>query len=247
MTAAPEAHVLGLSRRDVEALVFIGEGYEVAQYELHEAVFRSRAPNVVSRFVVRVERLRLIVAERLHGFGVNRLRLTAAGAAHLGSHGIPCERLFVPRRAVALKDLAHTTWINDLRVAFMGLPQPPDVIHLAWQLARESAGMSPTIPDLLAVWRSAVNRIALTFACEVDLGAEPLADVFLPKLDRLCHDLRSHAEGERAVLVFTKGTRRLRRIEERRESFPLPLLPFLLPDETGPSAIAALRGLIRSD
>jgi hypothetical protein len=40
-----------LRDRDIEALAFIGKGYEVAQYQLHETIFPSRSPNVVSRFV----------------------------------------------------------------------------------------------------------------------------------------------------------------------------------------------------
>src|SRR3954447_1472356 len=97
-----------LRDRDIEALTFIGRGYEVAQYQLHEAVFAARSPNVASRFVIRASKRGFIVAERLGGIGMNRLRLTRRGREFLVARGIAADELFAPAKAVALKDLAHT-------------------------------------------------------------------------------------------------------------------------------------------
>ena len=109
-----------LSARDVEALLFIGEGYEVAQYQLHEAVFRRRSEVVVSRFVRRFVARGFLFAERWNNIGVNRLRLTSLGRDELVSRGFAkASQLFAPRKSVALKDVAHTLWINDLRILFL--------------------------------------------------------------------------------------------------------------------------------
>src|SRR5579859_1822195 len=69
-----------LSERDLSALRFIGEGFEVAQYQLHGAVFGNVSETVVSRFVLRSVRQDLLRVERLNGMGINRLRLTSKGA-----------------------------------------------------------------------------------------------------------------------------------------------------------------------
>jgi hypothetical protein len=76
--ADPHPSRTRLRIRDLEALAVVGRGYEVAQYQLHEAVFSSRSPNVVSRFVARAAK-RGLLAERLGGIGMNRLRLTTRG------------------------------------------------------------------------------------------------------------------------------------------------------------------------
>src|SRR5438128_267538 len=102
--------------RDLEGLAFIGRGYEVAQYQLHAAVFACRASTVVSRFVRRWAQRKMISVERLNRTGINRLRLTAAGRDFLVASGVRSADLFAPRRPTALKDLAHVLWINDLRV-----------------------------------------------------------------------------------------------------------------------------------
>jgi len=114
-----------LRDRDIEALAFIGRGFEVAQYQLHEAIFASRSPNVVSRFVIRASERGFIATERLGGIGMNRLRLTRRGREFLVNRGITEDELFAPAKAVALKDVAHTLAINDL-----GTPEPA-VAHLS--------------------------------------------------------------------------------------------------------------------
>src|SRR5437588_18020 len=114
-----------LSARDLQALAFIGEGYEIAQYQLQAAIFGDLSPTVVSRVVCRAVARGLVVAERVNGIGMNRLRLTQRGRdAVLDADGNPL-RLFAPRRAVAEKDWMHTLRINDLRVVLMTQQKPP--------------------------------------------------------------------------------------------------------------------------
>ena len=198
-----------LRDRDIEALAFIGRGYEVGQYQLHEAVFTSLAPNVVSRFVVRASERGYIAAERLGGIGMNRLRLTRLGRECLVDLGIGEDELFAPAKAVALRDVAHTLAINDLRVALLGLKNPPTLISPAWFLQRRLSS-ALAIPDLLVRWPAGAGARGLLLACEIDLGCERLAAVFLPKLERLCELLNDVAEGDRAgIIVFSRGAKRL--------------------------------------
>ncbi len=232
------ASQLGASRtrlrdRDIEALAFIGRGYEVAQYQLHEAVFTLRVPNVVSRFVTRTVERGFIVTERLGGIGMNRLRLTRRGRQFLVDCGIADDELFAPPKAVALKDVAHTLAINDLRVALLGLKKPPTLISPAWHLQRRLSS-APAIPDLLARWRAGAGARGLLLACEIDLGCERLATVFLPKLERLRELLNDAAEDDRAgIVVFTRGSRRVELLEGHACEASISVMPFTLPSASG--------------
>lgn len=221
-----------LRDRDIEALAFIGRGFEVAQYQLHEAVFGSRAPNVVSRFVIRVSARGLLAAERLGGIGMNRLRLTRLGREFLVERGLSEEELFAPRKAVALKDVAHTLAINDLRVALAGLANPPALIAPAWLLQRRMSS-ALAVPDLLARWSATKRGRGLLLACEIDLGCERLTSVFLPKLERLRELLSAAAEADRAgIVVFTRGSRRLELLEGVGDA-STPVMPFAIPTTSG--------------
>jgi hypothetical protein len=222
-----------LRDRDIEALAFIGRGYEVAQYQLHEAVFDSRSPNVVSRFVVRASERGFVAAERLGGIGMNRLRLTRRGREFLVGRGIAEDEIFAPAKAVALKDVAHTLAINDLRVALLGLKNPPALISPAWYLQRRLSS-APAIPDLLACWSGRIATRGVLLACEIDLGCERLATVFFPKLERLRELLSDAAEGDRAgIVVFTRGSRRLQLFEGQACEPSIPVMPFVLPNACG--------------
>ena len=222
-----------LRDRDNEALAFIGRGYEVAQYQLHEAVFASRAPNVVSRFVIRAFARGFIATERFGGIGMNRLRLTRRGREFLVERGNAQDELFAPAKAVALKDVAHTLAINDLRVALLGLKNPPTLISPAWFLQRRLSS-SPAIPDLLARWPAGAGSRGLLLACEIDLGCERLATVFLPKLERLRELLKDVAESDRAgIVVFTRGSRRVELLEVHAGEGAIPLMPFAIPNTSG--------------
>ncbi len=240
-----------LSDRDLAALRFIGEGYEVAQYQLHEAVFRERAATVVSRFVVRAKEHKLIVLERQDGVGINRLRLTARARTLLVDCGIAhVDEIFVPRLAVSPKDLAHTLWINDLRVAANQLVPPPNLALPAWALQRRLQPAPPAIPDLLAVWNKTTTRCGLALGSEVDLGGEGLK-VFLPKLARLFELIeRWSAPSVGLVLVLCRGERRQdsirREMEYQTTNTPhMALAVETLPEEPGRESIACLAALLR--
>jgi hypothetical protein len=236
-----------LRDRDIEALAFIGRGYEVAQYQLHEAIFASRSPNVVSRFVIRATKRGLIAAERLGGIGMNRLRLTRRGREFLVGRGMAEDELFAPAKAVALKDIAHTLGINDLRVALAGLTNPPTVISPAWFLQRRLSS-ALAIPDLLARWPGRAGTRGLLLACEIDLGCERLATVFLPKLDRLRELLIDAVEGDRAgIVVFTRGSRRVELLEGHACEASIPVMPFTIPNTSGSrEGILEMRALLAS-
>ena len=226
-----------LSARDLRALTWIGEGYEVAQYQLEAAVFAGLSPTVASRFVRRAAARGLLAVDRLYSIGMNRLRLTEKGREMLVSSGHEAERLFAPRRPVALKDLAHTVAINDLRVVFATQIRPPTELLPAWALQRQLAG--EVIPDLLAAWRGS-KGVRLLLACEIDRGTENLGRVFLPKLRRLAQALRESAGERTGILVLTEGRRRMELLVSAAATFDR-LLVERLPQGTGAKALAEYR------
>ena len=226
-----------LSARDLRALGWIGEGYEIAQYQLEATVFAGLSPTVTSRFVRRAVARGLVAVDRLYGIGRNRLRLTSVGREMLVSFGHEAERLFTPQRPVALKDLAHTLAINDLRVVFATLRRPPTELLPAWALQRRL--VDEVVPDLLAAWRSS-KGVSLLLACEIDLGTENLARVFLPKLRRLARSLRESAGERAAILVLTQGRRRMELLNNAATTFDR-LLVELLPQGTGAQALSEYR------
>lgn len=141
-----------LSLRDVDAFVFIGEGCQVTQYQLHEAVFRGRSEVVVSRFVRRWAARGFLSIERWNTIGINRLRLTALCRDELVAQGLAKEaQLFAARKAVALKGIAHTLWINDLRIVLRESDLNFDLTLPAWALQRRFAPVPRAIPELLAI------------------------------------------------------------------------------------------------
>jgi hypothetical protein len=204
-----------LSPRDIAALTFVGEGFEVAQYQLQAAIFPAVSAVVVSHFVKRAVVSGWIAVERWNRVGINRLRLTASGRHMLIAHGADPSSLFTPRRPVATKDLAHTLWINDLRVVFLKSEIPFDRVVPAWQLQRRLSPPPAAIPDVLAIRQADAGDPGLLCACEVDLGGERLAKVFLPKLIKLKNVVRDWSGDSRsAVLVFTRGAQRAASIRE---------------------------------
>jgi hypothetical protein len=242
--------LMDLSDRDLAALRFIGEGYEVAQYQLHEAIFRERAATVVSRFVVRAEEQKLIVPLRQNRIGINRLRLTARARTLLVDRSVAhVDEIFVPRVAVSAKDLAHTLWINDLRVAANQLMPRPDLALPAWALQRRLQPAPPAIPDLLAVWKATTTRCGLAIGCEVDLGGEGLK-VFIPKLARLFELIeRWSAPSVGLVLVLCRGKQRQDSIRREMEyqttnTSHLALEVEALPEQPGRESIAWLTALL---
>lgn len=210
-------------KRDLEAGAWIGKGYEVAQYQLHEAVFQGRSPVVVWRFTKRRRDRGYIQVERWNRVGMNRLRLTPKGRDFLLLHAASAaEDLFVPSRSVAPKDLAHRLWINDLRVVLGKLPKRPELILPCWASERRFVPRLPAIPDVLSITNGGSSSTVL--AIEVDLGGEPLRSVFIPKLGVLQSVLGDFSKGATAaILVLTSTERRRDAIASvaRKEGFPL--------------------------
>lgn len=233
------------SARDIAALTFIGEGFEVAQYQLHAAIFPNVSAVVVSHFVTRAVRNDWINIERWNGVGINRLRLGPTGRDAVIRAGGDEQALFVPKRAVASKDVPHTLWINDVRVALScNEVRRFDVVLAAWQLQRRLSPAPGAIPDVLAMRTEKCSSTAFLLACEVDLGGERLAGTFLPKL-RTLHSILSEwkGSGDAQILVLTQGVRRAQAINSIAEANNLALVAACLPERTGPDGLASLRAV----
>ena len=200
-----------LPARDYEGLAFVGRGWEVAQYQLREAVFPGLSEVVASRRVRRWAALKLVRVERWMGMGMNLLRLTPAGRNLVVAAGAAKEEeLFTPDRSVALKDLKHLLFVNDVRtLALRGIPMPVDLVRPAWALQRELQPPPAAIPDLLLVARRTAHRRGRQLAVEIDLGGERLVATFLPKLRLLAEVLTGWADGAATgILILTRGSRR---------------------------------------
>jgi len=242
-TADPRAR-RPLSARDRRAGVFIGEGSEVAQYQLAAAVFPDKDPMVVSRFVARWRTANWLRVDRWRGMGINRLRLTSAGRRLLVAVGAAAESsLFAPPRLVAPQDLAHTLWINDVRVVLGERPRPPKKLAPAWALQRTFGTRLPAIPDLLAVWDVTARGAGAVLAIEIDRGTEALQGVFLPKLARLTTQVRDWAGRDAAgILVLTMpGKRRQALTAALPASQSVPIVVATLPTVEGPAGLDQLR------
>jgi len=228
--------------RDIQALLFVGRGHEVAQYQLHAAIFPGLAEGIVSRWTQRMLRRGAIAVERWAKVGINRLRLTKKGLDLLVARNIPVHDLFTPRTPTALKDIQHTLWINDLRVVLPRLSVPPDVIAPAWLLQRQ---LGLIVPDVLAIRAPRPGDRGFALAVEVDLGAERLKSVFLPKLGRLRERVGEWAGGAPAViLVLTRGERRILSLRTALLPHVVPILVQSLPLATGRAGLQALQKVL---
>ena len=230
-----------LPARDLVAGVWIGKGYEVAQYQLHEAVFPGRSAVVVSRFVKRWRDRGLIAVERWNRVGMNRLRLTTLGRDHLLlSADAKPEDLFVPARPVAPKDVAHRMWVNDLRVVLGRLPRKPQHILPFWLIERTFLPRPAAVPDVLAITTQPASLLAI----EVDLGGEPIQSVFVPKLRLLQEVLRSASKGGRAaILILTSSPKRQESILSNTAALDpsVPIAVESLPPVSGREGLPALQ------
>jgi hypothetical protein len=234
------------SVRDVAALTFIGEGFEVAQYQLQAAIFPNVSAVVVSHFVTRAVRNGWIVVERWNGVGINRLRLTGGGRDVILHVGGDERSLFVPKRAVAPKDVPHTLWINDVRIGLLLNNRCAfDAVLPAWQLQRRLSPAPAAIPDVLAIRNDGASPPALVFACEVDLGGERLAGTFLPKLKAL-HSLLSEWKGgaDAQILVLTPGVGRAHTINDFAQANELAIVAACFPPVAGPSGLESMREIL---
>ena len=228
--------------RDVEALLFIGRGHEVAQYQVHIAIFNGLSEGIMSRWTQRMLKRGAIAVERWAKVGINRLRLTPKGRELLVARGVAVDDVFTPRTPTALKDVQHTLWINDLRVVLPTLAVAPDVIAPAWLLQRR---LGTVVPDVLAIRTPRAKDKGFALAVEVDLGAERLKSVFLPKLARLRDQLAAWAgESPTAILVLTRGERRVAAMRAALAPGTVPVLVEHLPPMTGRPGIQALQELL---
>ncbi|HYR27023.1 MAG TPA: replication-relaxation family protein [Thermoanaerobaculia bacterium] len=233
------------SPRDVAALTFIGEGYEVAQYQLHAAIFSNVSAVVVSHFVTRAVRNGWIAVERWNRVGINRLRLTTTGREVVVRAGGDTKYLFVPRRPVAMKDVAHTLWINDVRVALGDSGVAFDALLPAWQLQRRLRPPPDAIPDLLAIRKALDGSPPLILACEIDLGGERLARTFFPKLRNLQRLVSDWSDGGGAeILVLTRGAQRAAAIKTFARAQNLSLFVTALPSAGGAEAVRMVRTIV---
>lgn len=239
-----------LPSRDLAALAFIGRGWEVAQYQLREAVFPGLSEVVTSRRVRRWAALKLVRVERWMGMGMNFLRLTPAGRDRVVAAGVAKEHeLFTPDRSVALKDLRHLLYVNDVRtLALRGIPMVADLVRAAWALQRELQPPPPAIPDLLLVRRATERRPSRLLAVEIDLGGERLVATFLPKLRLLAEEvLTGWADGgTMGILILTRGVRRAVALRAGVEDLGLdvPILVEELPSASGAEALRCLEKLL---
>ncbi|HEY2091320.1 MAG TPA: replication-relaxation family protein [Thermoanaerobaculia bacterium] len=234
-----------ISERDIAALTFIGEGYEVAQYQLHAAIFPNVSAVVVSHFVTRAVRNSWIAVERWNRVGINRLRLTARGREVAVRRGVDPISLFVPMRPVATKDVAHTLWINDVRIALRNSGAQFDVVLAAWQLQRRMTPSPVAIPDVLGVRRCSNQLTRHVFVAEIDLGGEGLVGRFLPKLRKLSRLVLEWSEGDAAtLLVLTSSARRAATIKAIAGSERISLDAVALPEVAGASGLKTVHELV---
>jgi hypothetical protein len=227
--------------RDLDALLFIGRGYEVAQYQVHEAIFTGLAEGVMSRWTQRMLKRGFVAVERWAKVGINRLRLTRAGRDTLVAHRMSVDDVFIPKTPTALKDVQHTLWINDLRVVMPRLKFAPDTVAPAWLLQRRFAGTRHAVPDLLAIRSPRPGDMGFLLAVEIDLGGERLKAVFLPKLKTLFSVASEWSGGApAAVVVLTRGERRAAAIRLGLEGESAPVLVSLLPSVPGRAGLREL-------
>jgi hypothetical protein len=234
-------HSLGLSRRDVAAVVFIALMGVLAQYQLHIHCFPAVSEVVVSRCVKRLRKRGLVDVLRWNRTGINLLKLTAAGRTFVVTYGGLAEKDMFAAKWPTPSALSHHLWVVDVRLALAIVIPTFDVLP-CWALRRRFAGESVPVPDLLAVSRDGQRLYAL----EVDLGGENLRSVLVPKLQALTTATESWApDARRAVSVFTVGTARAESLRRHAAAANLDLTVELLPDAIGRPAVDELVGVFR--
>ncbi|HYC90567.1 MAG TPA: replication-relaxation family protein [Thermoanaerobaculia bacterium] len=235
-----------VSARDLTALRFIGRAGELAQYQLHEAVFGAVSEVVVSRFVRRAAKRELIAVARWRGIGINRIRLMPRGRALLVARGVSADELFVPRAPVAEGFIEHQLWIVDALIVLARAARTPDVLLPAWALQRRFVPRPAAIPDVLASFTQPPDQLPLLLAVEIDRGSEKLASVFLPKLEKLCGMLATWAGDATAVIVLlTSSARRRDALMAASAALSLPIVVELLPRAPGRPGLAELEATFR--
>jgi hypothetical protein len=222
--------------RDLEILEFTGVYRQVSQGQIHARVFPGLSEVVVTRRVRSLADAKLLAVDRMNKTGINLIRLTNKGLDLLIEAGRKESDYFVPGKPVALKDLAHTLWSNDIAIMLQSNEPKPVTVMPACQLQRRWVPPPEAIPDLLAIYELAGLARKLVLSIEVDLGAERLNSTFLPKLQK-CADLLKNEWAPNdfgVIVVFTKGRRRaLSLLKAATESLPVPIIVQLLPSASG--------------
>lgn len=234
-----------LPARDYDALRYIAAWYQVAQYQMEDAIFAQRSPTVASRSVRRLAAAGYVAVARWNRVGLNLLRLTARGRSALLEHGVADGSIFVPEKPVALKDLAHHLWIVDAGLMLRSLSERIDVAP-CWTVRRRLAALRPAvIPDLLAFRRGLTGETEGALAIEVDLGGEGLKNVLVPKLAVLRDTLAGWAgQQPAAVIVLTVGPRRIAALNTALAALPhhqVPVFVLPLPHVAGRPGLAEIR------
>lgn len=228
--------------RSLEVLLFIGQGAEVTQPQIHHRFFHGRSEAVVSRAMQKLATREFITVERWNKVGMNRVRLTGRGRDLLLSAGVPEHEIFVLRKPIAPAHVNHTAWINDLRVVVATARRIPNFSLPAWAVQRLLRPLPPTIPDLLVSYGDG-ERSSLLLAFEIDLGSERLKTVFVPKLRRMQGVLRSWSAGPAVIVVLTVGVRRAASLRAQLDAAgsTVDIIIDTLPVTTGRQAITDLR------
>jgi len=231
-----------ISPRDLAALSFIGRAGELAQYQLHAAVFGDVSEVVVSRFVRRAASRGLILVSRWRGIGINRLRLTTRGRALLIANGTDEQEIFTPRNPIAEGHIEHQLWIGDVMIVLARAARLPDLLQPAWALQRRAPERPAAIPDVLASFTEPASQPALLLGVEVDLGSERLKAVFLPKLEKLCTVMAEWAgDATPAIVLLTNNIRRRDALRAAAAGLPIAVVAEMLPPMPGRPGLAELQ------
>jgi len=230
--------------RDIEAGCFVGEGYEVAQYQVQEACFGDLSPTVCSRFKARWESRGFLKVTRRHSFGANHLSLTSRGRQFLIKHGCDERRLFVPRRPVSSRNLDHHVLCNDVRAACVTIAPLPEELAASWLIERILVDR-PVVPDVVGLYRMHAEDQVAVLAVEVDRGTEALDSIFLKKLERLQTWL---ASTRYSIVVLTSSVARANKIRSTIAMQQHSAAFFVvdqLPEVSGRASVDALRALLK--
>lgn len=232
--------VLALTDRDYLALEYVMEGLQETQANVDRAVFGNSSKTPCGRAINRLKAAGFLKVERWNGIGANFLRGTNAARTALIERGVDADRLFVPDRPIAAKDLAHHMWINDVRLVLRtrGFAD----VTPCWALRRRLAAFKPpAIPDVLA-FRQSGSETESVLAVEVDMGTEALK-VLVPKLELLRGVLATWAAGApAAILVLTVGPRRILAMEQAVAGTGVTIRP--LPRGNGRARLDELSSLM---
>ncbi len=223
-----------LSKRDIQALLFIALMGVVAQGQLAQMVFSGVSEVVVSRCVRRLLRLGLIDVLRWNKIGINLLKLRAAGRDLLIEDGVAEEKIFMARWPTP-GGLAHKLWIVDARLALDAIGGFR--VQTCWMLRRALAGTKTPVPDLLALRKDGSRIIAI----EIDNANENLKKFIVPRLRDLDTALHTWSpEAAAAIVILTIGAKRAASLRAQLPPTSAAVAVDLLPDVVGRPAVPAL-------